>query len=515
MDGLRTCGGNMKSGTGQNQRQSPEREEGFSLIATAFLVLAIGMFMVGGSRLYTSYSDYHRDDITETRMNDIQSALQNFYVKNGRYPCAASLTAPIDDAAFGIEVSTDCTAGAIAGTQRAAGDIDGKMVRTGAIPVRTLGLPDSMSFDGYDNRYLYAITEENAVDGVLAPPENGDIRIIDAGNNDATAIAGNVIQIVYSMGPDMNGAFNRNGINVQPCDITARTGENCDFASNANFLNTVEKSYSTNPANRFTHKISYTPNKPLITCNDTGPGVLPGDVGFIVDTSGSMDWAGTGSDGFNVQCPASMPGCSRIDVARWAMRRVMPAIIHNKHLKPDPGQTSMTGFVGYNNLANVKSNLGNILFDDPSAAGYTQPDDTTIAVNLETELQGMCPTGSTPLGLHIRALADRLGDGTPTRPNKITVLSDGVSNNGMDPVAAANHIRVRYPNLQVDIIDVVGNSSLRQVSDLTGGRYFRTDNPDDLLDSLFASAGICTPFTPPGIVDQQGCGSKGGWWLSP
>jgi Mg-chelatase subunit ChlD len=124
----------------------------------------------------------------------------------------------------------------------------------------------------------------------------------------------------------------------------------------------------------------------------------------------------------------------------------------------------------------------------------------------------MCPSGATPLGTHIQVVADKLGDGTEDRPNKITVISDGVSNNGIDPVKAARNLIKKYPNLQVDIIDVEGTPSLRQVADITGGKYFRTDNPDALLESLQSSIGLCEPpppSTPP--TDKRGCGSTGSW----
>jgi Ca-activated chloride channel homolog len=125
----------------------------------------------------------------------------------------------------------------------------------------------------------------------------------------------------------------------------------------------------------------------------------------------------------------------------------------------------------------------------------------------------MCPSGETPLGIHIQALADRLGDGDEERPNRITVISDGVSNNGTDPIQVAKSIHEKYPHLQVDIIDVSGNPGLRNIASITGGAYYHTDDPDELLKALYVSAGVCGSYSPPNPpADKPGCGSSGNWW---
>ena len=499
-------------------------EKGVSMIAMAVMIVVIGLLTATGIRLYDTWDTYHAVSSTEDKMAAIQTALQGYYAENGRYPCPAPLDAVIDGPGFGAEVSNDCRAGAFSGTFRAAGR-GGKMVRTGTVPVRTLNLKDSYIADGYKHRFIYAVTEDYAVAGQVIGSDEGAISIQDANGNDATAVPGNVVQIVYSMGWDDNGAYTTNGALVQNCDPAAASGQNCDFASNATFTNTVNK--STNENNLFVDRISYRPPNIAKPCSNVNSGSgTPLNTAFLVDTSGSMGWApGEGNDGFSVQCPATMPGCSRIDVARWAMRRVIPAAIYNSSLQSSPGQTSMTGFVARNTLANVQSNLGNIVFFDPNELTQDNDNDgvpdgqnmTTLITNknqaLETELGTMCPNNSTPLGLHMQALADRLGDsGDPNHPNKITIISDGLSNNGTDPVAVARNISNTYPNLQVDVIDVVGNPSLLQISQITGGSYYRTDNPDALLNALYSSAGICNPYTPVMPTDVKQCGSKGNWW---
>lgn len=501
------------------------RQDGISLIAMAFTIMVAGLFIASGAMIYDIYNNYRTAAETDEKVAYVQKAMQRFFAEQGRYPCPAPLSADIDTAGYGVEVSSDCAAaGAVAGTFRAQGRAS-RWVRTGAVPVRTLGIADSYSHDGYRQRLIYAVTEDYAIDGNPIPQDAGAIEIIDSADNNATSVQGNVVQIVYSMGWDDNGAYGVNGINLQACDPAAPlSGENCDFDTDAIFRNTLNK--STNEANMFVHSISYVAHKHVVTCEEAGGDDLPKHNSFVLDTSGSMEE--------DAICPASMPDCRRIDVAHWAMRRVIPATIYNKSQEDEAGHMAMTGFIAYNNVNNVETEIEQdpsfVFFNPEELAedndGDGLPDGDSIEGfleskldALETKMSGMCPSGSTPLGIHIMAHANKLREkmlediangADPDMFSKITVISDGLSNNGMNPVAAAGLIaqmRNQNPpiNIQVDIIDVVGNPSLMQVSQATGGSYYRTDDPDALLDALYASLGVCNPYVPAIPSDTQHC----------
>lgn len=494
-----------------HEQCSPQHasQRGISLIAMALLVVAIGLIMAGAARLYTVWDKQRVITVTDDRMADIQTALQEFFVMNGRYPCPAPLNAALDTPTFGIEVSNDCTAGPAPGTFRASGR-NGEMVRTGAVPVRTLNLPDIYSSDGYRQRYIYAVTEAYANQNALITAEDRSaITIEDANGNNSTGSPGNVVQIVYSMGWDPNGAFSSQGVLLQPCNPNGVSGENCDFDNDAVFVNTVNKSANQN--NLIATKISYAASRVAAGCVDNGSNPLPKDVAFLVDTSSSMALPG--------DCPSTMPGCSRIDAARWAMRRVVSARIQSNSADRDPGKTSLTGFAKFSpdgialeDYEDIRRHMGDVLFDDPTSADYVPLDEATLNSTLEAELQNMCPNGNTPLSDNIKVLASKVRDGDAQRPNKITVISDGENNVGPHPSGVVTTIHRTYPNLQIDVIDVSGNSSLRSIAAASGGKYFRTSNPDELLNALLASAGICSSavrFNPP--PDRRGCGSTGRW----
>lgn len=489
-----------------------EWEAGFSLIAMAVFILIGGLLLTSGFKIYDVWREYKVTADTDEKIQRIQASLQQFLSENGRYPCPAPLDASIDSDGYGKEVSTNCAAGALPGTFRAQGR-GGRWVRTGAIPVYTLNLPAADLYDGYNRRFIYAVTEQYAIAGQTASGDSGAIFVQDGNGNDATFIPGSVVQTVYSMGRDPNGAYSLDGVLLQPCDTGALSGENCDFDSNAVFVNTLNK--STKEDNLFVHRISYEAQKYLGPCEDNSN--RPKHTSFLIDTSTSMRRGG--------DCPDTMPGCSRLDVARWAIRRVLPATIHNKVFDGEPGKTGLTGFTTARNVSDAESLLGDIIVDDPTQSGYNMPGDQELLTSLERRFEDMCPESGTPLGVHMLVLAERLrlqmlediaNGGNPERFSKVIVFSDGKSNKGISPERAAERIaamRDEDPpiHIQIDIIDVVGTRGFDEVAATTGGTYYPTSDPDTLLESLYDSAGICGSYTPVEPEDKRGCDSSGDW----
>lgn len=479
-------------------------DDGFSLIAICILIVVVSSLSMAGLSLYKVWKEKNNEITTQEKMDYIQDSLQFYMYRNGSYPCPAAFDAGLDTANFGLSVAADCsdgTAGNVGtSTFRAAGR-DGRMVRTGTVPVRTLGIPDDYMFDAYGKRLIFSVTEIYAVQGTLAGDDLGAIAIQDSNGNDATSVAGNVVEIVYSMGKDNNGAYNQNGVLLQACDTTVRSGENCDFGTDAVFTNSLNTSQRED--NLLDQRISFAPPKTVIACDDSSL-VVPGRTAYVVDTSGSMAWAG--------QCPDDMPGCSRMDVAKWALRRSIPTRVYSNTLIDDPGETYVTGFVGVNTVSNVTSRLSNILFNDPTAENYEAPQEMDLLEDVEDKLGTLCPSGGTPIGIHMLAMAQQIGDGTEERPNKITILTDGQNTNGVDPVTAARQLQSSYPYIEVDVIDVTGTPSLENVAAITNGDYYLTSNPEELLEALEESTGACSSYSPPPLIDKRSCGSTGNWW---
>jgi hypothetical protein len=169
-----------------------------------------------------------------------------------------------------------------------------------------------------------------------------------------------------------------------------------------------------------------------------------------------------------------------------------------------PG-TMLTGFVGDKNENDQDITAGDIT--DKFTGNPIVVDKDTAAQEL---INHMCPSGKTPLGVHLAALADQIGDGTPENPNKIMVISDGESNVGDEPIDVANAIHLKYPNLQIDIIDTTKNENLPQISAITGGIYSQASEGNAILDKMMKFSGICgsklpkyTPITPTPTCSRQ------------
>lgn len=208
--------------------------KGFTLIEMAIVMIIGGILLsfMGSALLMYVEKSHVRD--TEVRMEVIKDALQQYLNVNKRYPCVARRDiAPGEvpasgEKGFGREVDTDCTAGVITGTARAPSTTP--EIRIGAVPVRSLNLPDEMAFDGWGRRFTYAVTEDLASgggpSGTLYTHDGGVISIEDTSG---TAFTSEAHYVLISHGRTGDGAFTFNGNQTTPCPDTATLdGENCN-----------------------------------------------------------------------------------------------------------------------------------------------------------------------------------------------------------------------------------------------------------------------------------------------
>ncbi len=204
-------------------------EQGFTLIELSIVIIIIGIITATFMSGLLVYLDQSRMQQTRERMEKITEAVNIYLDINGKLPCAAPLTVPIDGSDFAKEVNDgDCEDTALNGTFR-----DNFFeVRIGAVPVRSLNIPDEYSFDGWNNRFYYAVQERLATAGEYNGL--GQIAIVDSNNN---LIINSAHFVVFSVGEDGVGAFNRNGSEVSACSGSKLDIENCD--KDARFRSTL------------------------------------------------------------------------------------------------------------------------------------------------------------------------------------------------------------------------------------------------------------------------------------
>jgi hypothetical protein len=259
-------------------------ENGSSLIAMAMMIIVIGVMITGFLFIYQNQELINRDQETVRKNTTISAALKDYLMKYGRVPCPAPFTAPRDTGNFGVEDPTrDCDSPTyynffltvslpnfpfrgiyrvsplpqcptVASTCTAAvncrcGPPPGN-IKIGTLPVRSLNLADDFIIDGYGKRYIYAVTENLAIDGTSPNLDLGAINVVDLDGNSLPSQRGHAKYIFFSPGTDDRGAFDMEGARLSGCDFgDPIASENCDYQSNtvanrdATFISSFFKTY--------------------------------------------------------------------------------------------------------------------------------------------------------------------------------------------------------------------------------------------------------------------------------
>ena len=198
--------------------------KGFTIIEVAIVVVCGGLFLAAGMALLHSYLLQNEINATQSRMQEIENAINTYYNVNGRLPCVASLTAAVDTATFGKEIGPDCHSAAVAGqTFLVSG------VSVGTVPVRNLNLPDQDMKDAWNDRFIYAVTADLASTTIGYLAGNGKIAVKDSGGNDVALPAGTAQYVLISLGKDRVGAYADGAAPGIACKPGITETKNCTF----------------------------------------------------------------------------------------------------------------------------------------------------------------------------------------------------------------------------------------------------------------------------------------------
>lgn len=206
------------------------KQRGISLIevAIALLIIAVAVGNVVGT-LQTSEKGGDIQEIN-AKFDKIEKAIYAFYHQNGYIPCPARLTDLQSSVNFGV--STDCSASAPTGVTDLSPT--SMSIRIGAIPVRTLNLPDDFMYDSWDMRINYAAIKGLAINQTTFDSNNSspsDPYIIndDSGtkiNQLPTGVYASYL--LWSAGKNKKGAYNNLGVVSVACGTSGADFENCD-----------------------------------------------------------------------------------------------------------------------------------------------------------------------------------------------------------------------------------------------------------------------------------------------
>jgi prepilin-type N-terminal cleavage/methylation domain-containing protein len=228
-------------------------KKGYTLIEMAIVVLVAGVVIASGAEVYRIYHTNQARTTTTNNVSSIAQSIGGFLIRFGRYPCPADISRPRTDPSYGMETGCDPTntSGEPTYVTTAAGSCwaDGGiciqsapaplpntlLVRRGAIPFRSMNIPESMTFDAYGDRLQYAVTEPLAVTNTYSP-QGGGINV-----NDQTSgkTATGVHFVIFSSGPDQAGAYSRDGgLLVASCgttNVATSDAQNCTTSGAAVF----------------------------------------------------------------------------------------------------------------------------------------------------------------------------------------------------------------------------------------------------------------------------------------
>lgn len=203
---------------------------GFSLIEMSIVLAVLGLLTGGMLSISSSRKENTNVIGMDKQFDIIDEAVKGYITRYGYLPCPASLTAVENTTSFGTV--TDCSAAAPAGTFEALSGTD--TIRIGALPVRSLMLPDKYGYDKWGIRLTYVVIKELAkttatLDGYTTSRTDGVIKVTDYAGNQVTEADATAVNayLIVSHSKDKRGGYSSNAQVMKPCSST-KDVENCD-----------------------------------------------------------------------------------------------------------------------------------------------------------------------------------------------------------------------------------------------------------------------------------------------
>lgn len=212
---------------------------GFSLTELSVSIAIIAMIAGAAISVAINSDESAKTTQTKSKLDRIQESLSGYLTANGRLPCPASGSLSIVSPSFATEGDrTPASGGSICGQ---ANFNNGVNTYSGAVPVRTLQLPDDFMFDGWGRRFTYVVdyrfanntltnTDCDGVNSNICFPDTigGEIIVQDASGANRLADA---IYVLFSHGTNGHGAFNKIGSSTRINSYSNTSGNSYSFLS--------------------------------------------------------------------------------------------------------------------------------------------------------------------------------------------------------------------------------------------------------------------------------------------
>jgi prepilin-type N-terminal cleavage/methylation domain-containing protein len=232
-----------------------QKQAGFSLLELSVVLTIIAVITAMGMSMGNGMIESAKRAQTNNKLNVIEDALMAYRTAYNRLPCPADPTIANTSANYGVEAANagSCTGGTPA-IAAATTDAANNVVE-GAVPFKTLGLPEEFMYDGWGRKFAYAVnynvTAANAMLGEALSDQCG-ISVTDAGGGAGARTSGAVYALV-SYGPDGHGGYLKSGSrnNAGSTNTDELTNCHCNTATAAETTyaaNYVAKDATQNPA---------------------------------------------------------------------------------------------------------------------------------------------------------------------------------------------------------------------------------------------------------------------------
>ncbi len=233
---------------------------GFTLIELAIVVIVLGVMLGIGLKLATNNTTATAYQNVNSQLDEIEDALYSFRETNNRLPCPADQTLAMTSGSFGVEATTPgtCTNGNILTYPSVT-----PTHKAGAVPVRALGLPDSMAIDPWGRKLMYAVKlDATATNAFITNPITSAWpgTLFTVNDESGSARTTSALYVLVSFGKNGHGGYlaGSGAIRMNAGSLNAAELENCDCTStavpNSPNLNTTyvqQPITTTNSANSF------------------------------------------------------------------------------------------------------------------------------------------------------------------------------------------------------------------------------------------------------------------------
>ena len=198
---------------------SRSKPAGFTLLELSVVLVIIAAITGVGIGMGSSMIDSASRAGTQQKMDTIEAALEAFRLANDRLPCPADARLAASSSNYGQEAANlgSCTGGAPAADATANNGNNSNIpanttVAEGAVPVRTLGLPDQFQFDAWGRKFSYAVwtpmTNLNAFVTYGIAQNCGGITVENAGHGYRSKSGAYAL---ISYGADGHGGYLQSG----------------------------------------------------------------------------------------------------------------------------------------------------------------------------------------------------------------------------------------------------------------------------------------------------------------